>query len=164
MQHSACTFLWDFSSVFQKVTVDIFYVISFLIAGPRCMSKDFFACKKSMQCIPNEFVCDGRVQCGEGSEDENFDLCKSRKAFAKRAKIECIEEYRPNNQPTTILATNCDAHIECQNNKDESPGCLPDSGKLQINNFITPQECLGFLHILLRQSFWLSWPLPLSLY
>ena len=110
---------------------------SLLIAGPKCISKHFFACKESMQCIHKDYVCDGRVQCGEAGEDEDFDLCKSRNAFAKRANISCIEKYRPNNQPTRILATYCDAHIECQDRTlddeplDEPFECLPDSGKLR---------------------------------
>ena len=107
---------------------------SLLIAGPKCISKDFFACKKSMQCIHNEYVCDGRVQCGEAGEDEDFDLCKSksRNAFPEGAKRECIEAYRPDSLPIKILATYCDTHIECQNSTlDEPVICLPDSGKLQ---------------------------------
>ena len=136
---------------------------SLLIAGPKCISKHFFACKESMQCIHKDYVCDGRVQCGEAGEDEDFDLCKSRNAFAERANISCIEKYRPTNQPTRILATYCDAHIECQNSSLEEPvKCLPDSGKLQNKyniHFLQTYYFSWMLRhpfILHRQSFWLS--------
>ena len=113
-----------------------------------------------MQCIPNEYLCDGRVQCGEGGEDEDFDLCKSRNAFAKRAKISCIEKYRPNNQPTRILATYCDAHIECQNSTLDDPDepldepfeCLPNSGKLQ-NKYNIHFLQLNYFSRMLRHPF-----------
>ena len=131
----------------------------FLIAGPKCKS-NYFACKESMQCIHNDYLCDGRVHCMKAGEDEDFDLCKYRNVFAKGAMIPCIEKYRPNSLPIKILATHCDQHIECQNDTDEPSSCNPSSGKLQNKyniyisyNFITLQDCLGILHILLSHSF-----------
>ena len=145
--------------------------ILFLIAGPKCKSKNYFACKRSMKCISNDYLCDGRIQCGEGGEDEDFDLCKSRNAFAERANISCIEKYRPTNQPTRILATYCDTHIECQNSSLEEPlKCLPGSGKLQ-NKYNIHFLQLNYFSRMLRHPFiyqwkcfwvfWLSWPLSL---
>ena len=102
----------------------------FLIAGPKCKS-NYFACKESMQCIHNDYLCDGRVQCMKAGEDEDFHLCKYRNTFTKGATITCIEKYRPNILPIKIRATYCDQHIECQNNTDEPDECNPGSGKLQ---------------------------------
>ena len=105
----------------------------FLIAGPKCKS-DYFACKESMQCIHNDYVCDGRVQCMKGGEDEAFHICKYRNTFVKEATIICNEKYRPNSLPIKIHATYCDQHIECQNNTDEPTTCNPGSGKHHNNN------------------------------
>ena len=111
-----------------------------------------------MQCIHNNYLCDGRVQCGEGGEDEDFDLCKSRNAFPERAKRECIEAYRPDNLPIKILATYCDAHIECQNRTlddeplDEPVECLPGSGKLQ-NKYNIHFLQLNYFSRMLRHPF-----------
>ena len=121
----------------------------FLIAGPKCKS-NYFACKESMQCIHNDYLCDGRVQCMKAGEDEDFQLCKYRNTFSKRATIPCIEKYRPNSLPIKILATMCDQHIACQNNEDKPTKCNPGSGKLQKKYNI---HFLQLYHILLSQSF-----------
>ena len=124
------THLWELQICFH-----MYYVILFLITGkfPNCW-EGTFACNKTKQCIENKYVCDGRVHCkvnGSYAEDEDFDLCQSRKVFSKGASIECNEAYRPDSAPIRINATFCDSHIECINNTDEPYYCLPSSGKLQ---------------------------------
>jgi hypothetical protein len=125
---------------FNVLGIADYYVILFLITDTflNC-TEGSFACIKSKRCIDNEFVCDGRVHCkvnGSYAEDEDFNLCQTRKVFSKGASIECNEAYRPDSAPIRINATYCDSHIECINNKDGQPEdepyhCLPTSGKLR---------------------------------
>ena len=116
-----------------------YYVILFLITGvfPNCKNGSF-ACNKSEVCILNKYVCDGRVHCavnGSYAEDEDFNLCQSKDAFAEGASIPCNETFRPASAPIKINATFCDSHIECIDNEDEPCYCLPSSGKLK-NKYI----------------------------
>ena len=121
---------------FNAIGIADYYVILFLITDkfPNC-KKGSFACNKTEQCIFDAYVSDGRVHCavnGSYAEDEDFDLCQSKKkVFAEGASISCDEEYRPASAPIKINATFCDSHIECIDNKDEPYYCLPSSGKFQ---------------------------------
>ena len=61
----------------------------------RCPKKEYsFFCNKIQKCIGDEQVCDGRIQCFPGGEDENVDLCKSRGAFQREANFKCNETHR----------------------------------------------------------------------
>ena len=83
----------------------------------QCQSHAMYHCHKSNQCIWQDWVCDGFVQCLEG-EDEDFDLCYSRGSFAEGATIKCDEAIRYGYN-VTILATKCNGIVECKNGIDE---------------------------------------------
>ena len=72
----------------------------------------YYHCKESRKCISNDYLCDGRKQCWsvevyQGTDgkaklavtntgdDEDLELCKSRKAFPKEASFPCNEANRP---------------------------------------------------------------------
>ena len=59
----------------------------------QCQSQKMHHCPKSNQCIWQDWVCDGFVQCLHG-EDEDFDLCYERGSFAEGATVECLEAKR----------------------------------------------------------------------
>ena len=50
-------------------------------------------------------------------DDEDLELCKSRKAFPKEASFECNEANRPAKSPIKILAIPCNLVPECENNE-----------------------------------------------
>ena len=52
-----------------------------------------------------------------GGDDEDLELCKSRKAFPKEASFECNEANRPAKSPIKILAIPCNLVPECENNE-----------------------------------------------
>ena len=62
-----------------------------------------------------EELCDGIVHCPD-AEDEDFDMCKERKAFPDSATLEC-ESFAGKN--VTILATECNGQTECKSGEDE---------------------------------------------
>ena len=53
-----------------------------------------FYCNETQACIGKEQVCDGRIQCFPGGEDEKVELCKSKGAFPKEANFICNETHR----------------------------------------------------------------------
>ena len=94
----------------------------------------YYHCKESRKCLSDEYVCDGRVQCWSversegtdgtirygkitGGDDEDLELCKSRKAFPKEASFPCNEANRPAESPIQILAIPCNLVPECENNE-----------------------------------------------
>ena len=93
----------------------------------------YYKCKGTGTCISNEYLCDGRVQCWSpgktgvteteiqnavtNGDDEDLELCKSRKAFPAEANFPCNEANRPKESPTQILAIPCNLVGECQNNE-----------------------------------------------
>ena len=88
-----------------------------------------YHCPKSNQCIWQDWVCDGFVQCLEG-DDEAFNLCYKRKSFAEGATVQCFEDNRFGYE-VTILATKCDGVKECKDKKDEM-NCENDDTKALI--------------------------------
>ena len=83
----------------------------------QCQSQHMHHCSKSNQCIWQDWVCDGFVQCLEG-DDEDFDLCYEKGSFAEGATVECYEKLRFGFN-VTILATKCNGIIECKDGFDE---------------------------------------------
>ena len=78
-----------------------------------------YLCKESHQCISDDFVCDGHMQCDKG-EDESLELCKKRNAFAKTATIECdAKSDGTTNLTLRILSFHCNGVTECQGGIDE---------------------------------------------
>ena len=50
-------------------------------------------------------------------DDEDLELCKSRKAFPVEANFPCNETNRPKESPIEILAIPCNLVPECENNE-----------------------------------------------
>jgi hypothetical protein len=50
-------------------------------------------------------------------DDEDLELCKSRKAFPEEANFPCDEANRPKESPIQILAIPCNLVPECQKNE-----------------------------------------------
>ena len=86
----------------------------------QCESQKMHHCPKSNQCIWQDWVCDGFVQCLEG-DDEDFDLCYGRRSFPEGATFKCLEAKRFGYN-VTILATKCNGIEECKDGIDED-GC-----------------------------------------
>ena len=95
----------------------------------QCENQNMYHCPKSNQCIWQDWVCDGFVQCLEG-DDEDFNLCHKRKSFAEGATVQCAEANRFGYE-VTILATKCDGVKECKDRKDEK-NCENDDTKALI--------------------------------
>ena len=70
----------------------------------------------SNQILNQKFLCDGRMQCKNG-EDENITLCS--RYFPHEATFPCYEKFRPGYFPIEILAVLCDGTVECQDGADE---------------------------------------------
>ena len=83
----------------------------------QCQNHSMFHCRRSNQCIWQDWVCDGFVQCLQG-EDEDFDLCYSRGSFAEGATVKCNETKRYGYN-VTILASKCNDIVECRDGIDE---------------------------------------------
>ena len=95
-----------------------------------------YHCHKSNQCIWQDWVCDGFVQCLEG-DNEDFNLCYERGSFAKGATLKCTEAKRFG-YDVTILATKCNRIKECKDGIDEDEDvCQNDdsSGLIAIGIF-----------------------------
>ena len=82
----------------------------------ECKRPDSYFCPLSKICIPNEWKCDGAVQCIHG-DDEDFELCKD--SFPEAATITCLEKDRPFYE-IWIKATPCDGVVECKDGQDEN--------------------------------------------
>ena len=83
----------------------------------QCQNQNMYHCPESNQCIWQDWVCDGFVQCLEG-DDEDFNLCYERGSFAEGATFKCFEAKRFGYN-ITILATKCDGIDECKDGIDE---------------------------------------------
>ena len=83
----------------------------------QCQSQNMYHCPESNQCIWQDWICDGFVQCLEG-DDEDFELCYKRGSFAEGATVECIEAQRYG-YDVKILASKCNDIVECKNGIDE---------------------------------------------
>ena len=86
----------------------------------QCQNHSMFHCRRSNQCIWQDWVCDGFVQCLKG-DDEDFDLCYGRESFPEGATFKCLEAKRFGYN-VTILATKCNKIKECEDGIDED-GC-----------------------------------------
>ena len=86
----------------------------------QCQNQNMHHCRESNQCIWQDWVCDGFVQCLEG-DDEDFDLCYERESFPEGATFKCLEAKRFGYN-VTILATKCNKIKECEDGIDED-GC-----------------------------------------
>ena len=95
----------------------------------QCKNLNMYHCPESNQCIWQDWVCDGFVQCLEG-DDEDFDVCYNRGSFAEGATVKCNETKRYTYN-ITILATKCNHIIECENEEDEKD-CQTDELKVSI--------------------------------
>ena len=84
----------------------------------QCEQQNMYHCTQSQQCIWQDWVCNGFVQCLKG-EDEDFDLCYKRGSFAEGATVQCAEA-KPYEYNVTILATKCNGIVECKDGTDES--------------------------------------------
>ena len=82
-----------------------------------CKLPWMFNCSDSHHCIHKDLVCDGHVQCDDGS-DEDEDLCKVCPTPGKNpaATFSCIHRYTNKR----ICAVPCDQKDDlCKNNEDE---------------------------------------------
>ena len=82
-----------------------------------CKLQKMHFCPRSNQCIWNDWVCDGFVQCLKG-DDEDFEMCLDRKSFPKGATFKCQEANRTGYK-IEILAVPCNGIPECQDGIDE---------------------------------------------
>ena len=89
----------------------------------QCKNQGMHHCPESNQCIWQDWVCDGFVQCFKG-DDEDFELCNEWESFAEGATVKCPEAERFG-YDVTILATKCNGVTECRNGIDETD-CLND--------------------------------------
>ena len=85
----------------------------------QCQNQDMHHCPKSNQCIWQDWVCDGFVQCLEG-DDEDFNLCYERGSFAKGATLKCTEAKRFG-YDVTILATHTERNWGLTGNRAKLP-------------------------------------------
>ena len=97
--------------------------LNYTVLEKDCNNTDLvFYCPQSRECIKEEWVCDGSVNCLYG-EDESFDGFEGfegcSKSFPEGATIKCIEADRPPNYNITIYAVPCDGIKECLNGEDE---------------------------------------------
>ena len=95
----------------------------------QCDNQNMFHCANSNQCIWQDWVCDGFIQCLEG-DDEDFDLCYERGSFAEGATVKCAETKRFGYE-VNILASKCDGVVECRDGWDELD-CQSDDTKAMI--------------------------------
>ena len=94
----------------------------------QCRNQNMYHCPASNQCIWQDWVCDGFVQCLKG-DDEDFDLCYNRGSFAEGATFKCNETQRFGYN-VTILATKCNKIEECRDGNDEkNSNCQSDDSK-----------------------------------
>ena len=109
--------IWNLKVLLRDNPYDIFCLFS--SSSNRCPYPEHtFHCNASEVCIPQQFVCDGKIQCEAEAEDENFDLCVERKAFHHDATFECLENHRILYN-ITILAVPCNGINECKDGEDE---------------------------------------------
>ena len=121
--------IWNLKVLLRDNPYDIFCLFS--SSSNRCPYPEHtFHCNASEVCIPQQFVCDGKIQCEAEAEDENFDLCVARKAFHDDATFKCLENHRTTINKTiydnhqilyniTILAVPCNGINECKDEEDE---------------------------------------------
>ena len=81
-----------------------------------CKFHKMHFCSRSNQCIWNDWVCDGFVQCLRG-DDEDFEMCLERESFPKGATLRCQEANRTGYK-IEILAVPCNGIPECQDGID----------------------------------------------
>ena len=84
-------------------------------------TNNFFLCE-SHQCIDEQRVCNGIVNCPNG-EDESFEKCQSNETASHL--VECIKKDIFNFN-ISILAVKCNGEVECAFGEDEEPCSLPN--------------------------------------
>jgi Low-density lipoprotein receptor domain class A len=88
-----------------------------------------FKCHRSGKCVSKAALCDGKVQCPNGEDEENCDFRKSRRCPANTFPCrsgECLPEYEF-----------CNAIISCRDGSDEPPH-LCGSNIVIMNSFQRP--------------------------
>lgn len=88
-----------------------------------------FKCNRSGKCVSKAALCDGKVQCPNGEDEENCDFRKSRRCPANTFPCrsgECLPEYEF-----------CNAIISCRDGSDEPPH-LCGSNVVIMNSFQRP--------------------------
>ncbi|KAL5273419.1 hypothetical protein ACFFRR_000257 [Megaselia abdita] len=102
-------------SKFMDINIDNFLNITDSIAQkvkPKCEEKQFH-CGQGL-CIPVLFLCDGQMDCSDGS-DENVPECK----FPEKA---CgPEQFRCTSGNCIPLRWSCDGEKDCSDESDEDP-------------------------------------------
>ena len=99
----------------------------------QCQNQNMHHCPESNQCIWQDWVCDGFVQCLEG-DDEDFNLCYERGSFAEGATVKCTEAKRFGYN-VTILATKCNGIEECRDGSDKTD-CQSDESRVLVATFV----------------------------
>ena len=96
------------------------------------MFSDYHQCQSTGECIPPEWICDGKFHCNDHSDEEKdpfFDTCDKWDSFGESVPKLCAfpyfecEDFRNSNP---ICAQRCDKIVECRDNIDEvgkSFGC-----------------------------------------
>ncbi|CAH0696405.1 unnamed protein product [Spodoptera exigua] len=93
----------------------------------RCAPKGMFACGQQVTCITMNKVCNGHLDCGDGS-DETPDACSrvnrtSHLFPVARTLSECTEGYKCNNGQCIEWSQVCDKKRDCIDGTDENGVC-----------------------------------------
>nr|AOX13593.1 vitellogenin receptor [Spodoptera exigua] len=94
----------------------------------RCAPKGMFACGQQVTCITMNKVCNGHLDCGDGS-DETPDACSrvnrtSHLFPVARTVSECTEGYKCNNGQCIEWSQVCDKKRDCIDGTDENGVCV----------------------------------------
>ncbi|XP_075265031.1 uncharacterized protein LOC142357262 isoform X2 [Convolutriloba macropyga] len=93
----------------------------------HCPKENYFTCEDQNYCIPPQWVCDGKVQCEDGS-DENRETDRCHEESLRRIEngghsYYCVPPYMecPSSEGDheLICAKKCDQNVECKNATDE---------------------------------------------
>ncbi|KAF9813271.1 hypothetical protein SFRURICE_017003 [Spodoptera frugiperda] len=93
----------------------------------RCAPKGMFACGQQVTCITLNKVCNGRLDCDDGS-DETPDACSrvnrtSHLFPVSRTFSDCTEGYKCNNGQCIEWSQVCDKKRDCVDGTDENGLC-----------------------------------------